>query len=334
MFACSNISQKLHTLPSWHPEQPLRIAWAEAACREAGVPVQHLSTEDLAGVPFEDAIALVHSDARLLRLHEAAETGPPMLDTPECPVSPGTPQAALDSLRATLWALRRVLDGDGSGLCLARPPGHHSGVRHTMGFCYINNLAVAVHEAIRNGIGRVAVLDIDVHHGNGTQEVFYGNGDVFFCSLHEDPRYQFPGTGYSMETGMGEGRGATLNLPLLSGTGGAEFLHALEHQALPALAEHGPQLLLISAGFDTHRDDLLGGLRLHGPDCLEIGRLLALAVSRMGVPALLVLEGGYTELCFMDGLAPMLAGWKEAVSPSGSQAAGSADGRHDPGGTG
>lgn len=313
MFACSNTTQLTHKMPSWHPEQPARIAWAVAACLKAGVPVEELSSDALADVPFEEALSLVHTDDRLTRLHEASDTGPPMLDTPECPVSPGTPLAAVDSLRATLWALRRVLDGDGSGICLARPPGHHSGVRHTMGFCYINNIAAAAWEAMRLGLERIGILDIDVHHGNGTQEVFYGNGDVFFCSLHEDPRYQFPGTGYAMETGMGPGRGATLNIPLLSGTAGREFIYALEHQALPAVEDFKPGLLLMSVGLDTHQDDLLGGLRLRGPDFVEIGRLTRLMVSRLDIPALMVLEGGYTEMCFLDGLAPLLTGWKEAA---------------------
>jgi acetoin utilization deacetylase AcuC-like enzyme len=301
----------LHPAPAGFPEIPERLDWAVAAARDTGLPLELVAEGSLAAVDFAAALNAVHPDGRLQRLQEAAIPWRARLDSPECPVSATTPEAVIAAMQSTLFALETVMDG-GSALALVRPPGHHATPRLAMGFCYVNNVAIAARHAQRLGRLRVAILDFDVHHGNGTQDAFYEDDTVFFCSLHEDPRTQYPGTGFRHERGAGAGLGHTLNLTLLTGSEGGAYLTELEGIALPALEMYSPELLLISAGFDTHRDDPLGGLGLVGADYRRMGEGLGRLVVRLGIPALLVLEGGYHPNCFQDGLRPFLLGWQNA----------------------
>ncbi len=306
--------------------------WAEAACRANGLEPREPEGRALE-FDCAPAVAAVHTDRRLERLNEAALPGRGKIDTPDCPVSAGTPAAAAAAVKTTLIALRELLEpwdpiagGNGgpdraiphsspaadaveSALVLTRPPGHHATPRLAMGFCYLNNVAIAAREAQRLGRRRIAIVDFDVHHGNGTQDVFYRDADVFFASIHEDPRRQFPGTGFADEQGEGEGEGATLNLPLLTGTDGFIYRGAIDEIVIPAVEAHRPEILLISAGFDSHRADPLGGFLLNGADFRAIGSSLGRLATALGIPALIVLEGGYDPLCFTDGLAPFLEGW-------------------------
>jgi acetoin utilization deacetylase AcuC-like enzyme len=305
-------SNPRHVVPAGFPEIPERIHWAESACRAAGMPPTTPTVDELAAYDAAAAVAWVHTDERLKRLAEAAIPWRARIDTPECPVSPGTPEAALDAVRTTLYSLDRAIDGEaGAALALVRPPGHHATPRQAMGFCYINNIAIAARHGQRRGRLRVAILDFDVHHGNGTQEAFWGDGSVFFCSLHEDPRTQYPGSGFSHERGEGKGLGATLNLPFATGTPGGPYVRALEEQAAPAVEAFRPELLLVSAGFDGHREDPLGGLLLTGVHFARMGEIIAGLATRLAVPLLLVLEGGYSPRCFDDGMRPFLEAWRE-----------------------
>ncbi len=304
-------SNHLHPVPAGLPEEPIRLDWAGDACRAAGFDLEIPSEETLAGIDAAPLIRAVHTDDRMARLREAAIPWRAKIDSPECPVSPTTPDAALAAVQLTLFGLEQVIDG-GSGLVLVRPPGHHATRREAMGFCYINNIAVAARRAQQLGRLRVAILDLDVHHGNGTQEIFYDDGGVFFCSMHEDPRMQYPGTGYRHERGEGAGLGATLNLPLVTGTPGSVYLKEFDEIALPALRAFHPEVLLVSLGLDTHRSDPLGGLDLVGPEYRHIGEQLAGLARERAIGTLFVLEGGYAESCFSDGLAPLLEGWKRA----------------------
>jgi len=309
MLVWTNPRHALHVVPAGFPEIPQRLDWAAAACRDAGVAAEAASAEEISVIPCEDLIRSVHVDDRLARLRLAADPQRGRLDTPDCPVAPGTPEAALDALRLTLFALSAVLRSKASGFALVRPPGHHATSRSAMGFCYLNNVALAARAARQLGRRRVAILDLDVHHGNGTQEIFYRDGEVFFCSLHEHPRMQYPGSGFVHERGVDAGLGATMNLPLPTGCSGERYLSDLTEQALPAIESHKAELLLVSAGFDAHRADPLGGLQLVGEDYRRIGRELALLSRRQRLPALFVLEGGYDPGCFSDGLRPLLEGW-------------------------
>lgn len=191
-----------------------------------------------------------------------------------------------------LTGIDRVARGpERSFAALVRPPGHHAERDESLGFCLFNNIAIGARYAQeQHGLDRVFILDWDVHHGNGTQHSFEDDPTVFFTSFHQSPFY--PGTGRATEVGFGDGEGFTLNFPLPSGTGQEDFLHIMKQAVCPAIEKFAPKLLLVSAGFDAHQNDLLGGLRLTEASYAAI---LDLALSAAGpdCPVGLVLEGGY-----------------------------------------
>jgi acetoin utilization deacetylase AcuC-like enzyme len=175
---------------------------------------------------------------------------------------------------------------------IARPPGHHATAGQSMGFCLLNTVAIPAAHAIDSGLERVAILDWDVHHGNGTQAIFYGRADVLYCSLHQSPLY--PGTGAREETGVGPGTGYTLNAPLPPGTDDAAFLDTYRTAIMPAIDRFAPQLLLISAGYDAHADDPIGGMALTDSGFQTLmAEAVALANRRCQGKVLAILEGGY-----------------------------------------
>ncbi len=185
---------------------------------------------------------------------------------------------------------------------LVRPPGHHATRDQAMGFCLFNNAAIAARFALDRGVKRVLILDIDVHHGNGTQDIFYSSPEVLFISLHQHPLY--PGTGYVEEVGSGEGEGYTVNIPLPPGTGDESYLRALKELALPIAEEFSPELVIVSAGYDTAREDPLGGMLLSAKSYWRIGALL-----RELCPAVaLCLEGGYSLEALPRGVHATIAG--------------------------
>ena len=207
---------------------------------------------------------------------------------------------------------------EGHAFALVRPPGHHATRDQAMGFCLFNNIAIAACYALEQGIARrVLILDIDVHHGNGTQEIFYSSPEVLFISLHQHPLY--PGTGYVEELGEGEGRGFTVNIPLPPGTGDGSYLRALEEIAMPIAEQFSPDLLLVSAGYDTAGEDPLGGMLLSQGSYWQIGRRLRKLCSRVA----LTLEGGYSPAALSRGVYATLAGLSgaEVESAAGGETA-------------
>jgi acetoin utilization deacetylase AcuC-like enzyme len=197
------------------------------------------------------------------------------------------------SAGAAIAAVNAVIDGPSSrAFVISRPPGHHATPSRSMGFCLINTVAIAAAHALQHGLDRVAILDWDVHHGNGTQDAFYDRSDVFYCSLHRSPFY--PGTGAASETGAGSGIGSTLNIPLPTQTGDTTYLHLLRNVVMPAINAYEPELLLVSAGYDAHRGDPLGGMGVTKPGFQEFTRIaIEIAEDRCDGRLVLVLEGGY-----------------------------------------
>lgn len=205
------------------------------------------------------------------------------------PLTRGTWAAARGGADCAVAGAKALLAGERTAFALSRPPGHHAGMDFFGGYCFLNNAALAAQALRDGGLARVAVLDIDYHHGNGTQAIFYERPDVFFASVHGDPHTEYPYyLGYADERGAGAGEGCNLNLPLPRGTGFGRWHGALQ-QALEAIAQFGAQALVVSLGVDTFEGDPISGFRLASKDYFEVGRTLASA----GLPALFVFEGGY-----------------------------------------
>lgn len=205
-----------------------------------------------------------------------------------CPIGPNTWRSILRSAHAALAAAEAVRDGGDIAYALCRPSGHHAQHARAAGFCYVNNSAIAA-ATLRRRHARVAVLDIDAHHGDGTQQIFYERGDVLTVSTHADPSGYYPWyTGYSHERGTGEGEGCNLNLPLAHGSGNAEFAEALD-KAVAAIERFQPQALVLPLGFDTYKDDPISVLKFD----MEAFRLAGARVRALGLPTVVVQEGGY-----------------------------------------
>jgi acetoin utilization deacetylase AcuC-like enzyme len=205
------------------------------------------------------------------------------------PITAGTWQAARHGAECAVGAARALLAGDRAAFALTRPPGHHAGHDFFGGYCFLNNAAIAAQVLRDGGMKKVAVLDLDYHHGNGTQAIFYERADVFFASVHGDPHTEYPYyLGYADERGNGEGAGCNLNLPLPRGTGFARWREAMQ-QALQAVRAFGAEALVVSLGVDTFEGDPISGFGLRSADYLRAGEDLAAC----GLPTLFAFEGGY-----------------------------------------
>jgi acetoin utilization deacetylase AcuC-like enzyme len=234
--------------------------------------------------------------------HPVARAGWYQADT-ACPVGEGTWEGVVAAAHCAISATEAVLAGSQVAYALCRPPGHHAFADQAGGFCFLNNVAIAAELAVR-ARGRVAILDVDVHHGNGTQGIFWRRSDVLFVSLHADPAGYYPFySGYADELGEGPGAGANLNLPLPPGTGDAAFLKALA-VALAKIRAYGPSLLLISVGLDAAEDDPLGVLKITTPGF----RRIAGEIAALRLPTVLVQEGGYLSASLGANAAAFLAG--------------------------
>ena len=221
------------------------------------------------------------------------------------PITPATWAAAYGSAQTALAAADAVLGGERAAFALCRPPGHHAGADYCGGYCHLNVAAIAAQAARDAGIGRVAVLDIDYHHGNGTQDIFHDRGDVFYASIHADPATDYPFFwGHADERGDGDGEGATLNLPLPRGTGLDAFRRA-QGEVLDTIAAWGPGLLVVSFGADTWEGDPISGFRLRTADY----PLLARDIAGCGWPTVVVMEGGYAVAALGANVAAFLSGF-------------------------
>jgi acetoin utilization deacetylase AcuC-like enzyme len=275
-----------HATPPWHPERRGRVDAALAGISEAGL--MDATRWEVAEEAPVDAVERVHDAEYVRAVQRFCEHGGGQLDPDTC-VAPGSYATALRAAGAVLGAIDALRAGECEvAFAAARPPGHHALADRGMGFCVFNNVAIgAMH--LRSMGQRVAVIDWDVHHGNGTQDIFYDEPDVFFVSAHEWPLY--PGTGRLDETGGVHAPGTNLNLPFQPGTRGDTYRAAFDEVVIPVVETFAPDWILVSAGYDAHRDDPLAGLQLTAADFAD----LATRVARL-VPAgrlAIVLEGGY-----------------------------------------
>jgi acetoin utilization deacetylase AcuC-like enzyme len=287
-----------------HPERPERFDVVLGA-----LPLDRMMRLESRAATDEE-LRLCHTPAYLRVARHDVEAGYRYLSTGDTDVDGHSWDAALHAAGGVLNAVDAVIGGRArNAFCLVRPPGHHASASRGMGFCLLNNVALAARYAQRcHGLERVLIVDWDVHHGNGTQEIFYSDPSVFFFSTHQWPLY--PGTGRGDETGAGAGQGTTMNFPFPAGSGSVEILGAVEGSLMPAAERFRPDLVLISAGFDSRIGDPLGRFTLTDGDFTGLTcRVMELADLDAGGRVVSILEGGYN----LEGLASATTAHVEAL---------------------
>ena len=282
--------------PGPHPESPARYRAALEAVR---VRPDTVSEVPAASAP-RAAVEAVHDPQLLTELERFCAAGGGSIDA-DTIVSPASFDAAMHASGAACAAAADALAGT-TAFALGRPPGHHAERARPMGFCLINHVAVAAREAVRAGLDRVAVIDWDAHHGNGTQAIFWDDPSVLYASIHQFGAGFYPGTGGASERGGEAAYGLTVNVPLPAGTPEAEHLTAFRDHLLAPVRRFRPELVLVSAGFDAHRDDPLCSLRLTTSAFAE----MAAEVLDLGAPVAFVLEGGYDLVALRDSLGAVM----------------------------
>lgn len=306
-----------HLTPPGHPERVERFAVMQVVAdefRAAGGTVREpraATRSELARIHGVDYVGLI-----------AGTAGRAMSLDADTFTSPDTYEVACLAAGAAVAAVEEVLSGGNAtrAIALVRPPGHHAEADRAMGFCLFNNIAVAAAHARAAGLERVAIVDYDVHHGNGTQWSFYTDPTVLFISSHQFPYY--PGTGAANEIGTGSGTGLTINLPLAAGATDADYELVYDRIAIPTLQQFEPQLILISAGFDAYKDDPLGGMRLTSAFFGRLtAKIAAVAEQCCGGRVVAITEGGYD----LQGLAESLRATVAALHGK-TQATGRVDG--------
>jgi len=297
-----------HLTGAGHPERPERTAAIVERLEADGLLAR---ARIIAPRPAtDDDILRCHTAAYLGVVKKDVAEGAQRLSTGDTPLSPRSLDTARLAVGGVLAAVDAVMDGGvANAFAVLRPPGHHATPARGMGFCLFNNVAIAArHVQAKHGVKRVLIADWDVHHGNGTQDIFYADGSVFFFDTHQHPLY--PGTGMATETGAGAGEGRTLNCPFAAGAGRAEIVGAFRDRLVPAADAFKPEFVLVSAGFDSRIDDPLGGFRLTDDDFAELtGIVKEIAARHAGGRLVSTLEGGYN----LPGLAAAAASHVQAL---------------------
>jgi acetoin utilization deacetylase AcuC-like enzyme len=287
-----------HLTPPGHPERVQRFEVMQVVAAEFGKRGGHVESPRRV---TDQEITRVHDPDYLTAIKETA--GRAVALDSDTFTSPGTFEAAYVAAGAAVSAVEHVLDGKPGtrAMALVRPPGHHAERNRAMGFCLFNNIAIAAAAARARGLRRVAVVDYDVHHGNGTQWTFYADPSVLFISSHQYPYY--PGTGAAGDIGSGAGAGFTINLPLSAGATDADYEHAYTKIALPVLEQFRPELILISAGFDAHLNDPLAGMRLSSAYFAHLtAAIAAVAEQCCDGRVVAITEGGYDLTALAESL--------------------------------
>jgi acetoin utilization deacetylase AcuC-like enzyme len=303
-----------HETGPHHPERPDRLRAIHRAVRAAGLvdspdpfPDFRLALGNMPRAPHplleigpvpadEQWLLTVHRPEHVRQVKRVCELGGGVMDQGDTPIEANGYDMAMLSLGGVLTACDAVMTGRATrAFAAGRPPGHHAEPDRAMGFCLFSNVAIAARYLQRtHGVGRVAIVDFDVHHGNGTQACLEDDPTVYFVSMHEDPRTCYPGSGYDWEKGVGPGVGFTMNVPFPPGTGDEPYVAALKEQILPALDAFAPEVLIISAGFDAHLDDPLAHIELSEEGFERMTReLVAFANRHCRGRIVSALEGGY-----------------------------------------
>ncbi|HET7011900.1 MAG TPA: histone deacetylase [Anaerolineales bacterium] len=302
-IAVSVVPSPDHSLPG-HPERPERLGvlrqWLDLNRAEG---FMHVTAEAASA----QALATVHPSTYLEALEAACRQGPGYIDPAPTYVTPASYEAACLAAGGTLAVLDAILEGRArSGFAIVRPPGHHATPDQAMGFCLLNNVAIAARHAISRGKTRVMIFDFDVHHGNGTQAVFESDPDVLYISTHQEGIY--PLTGWHDEIGIGAGEGSVIDLPLPSGTGDLGLLRVLDEVVFAAATRFRPDVVMVSAGFDTHWRDPLASLQLTTSGYSAVAKkLMELAADLCAGRLLFALEGGYDSEAVAEGVLACLA---------------------------
>ncbi|HEY2770208.1 MAG TPA: histone deacetylase [Solirubrobacteraceae bacterium] len=303
-----------------HPERAERIVAIERELDARG----WLGLERVESPPATRAqLTAIHPERHVAMIEAAAARGGAQIDL-DTSVSAGSFLAALHGAGGAVALVDRLLAGAApSGFSVHRPPGHHATRERAMGFCLFNNIAIATQHALdSHGLQRVMILDWDVHHGNGTNDIFYTSDRVLFVSMHQSPLY--PGTGAAQDEGSGPGTGYTVNLPVPPGSGDAVYLSLVDHVVVPLAQGFSPQLVLISAGYDAHAEDPLASCLLSDDGFAGMTGSMRAASESLGVPFGLVLEGGYALGALARSVAATL---EQLVAPSSPAAPGNAAAR-------
>ncbi len=283
----ANSLSRLHDLPLDFPENELRVKSIVSYLDKEGLFIEWV--EHFPEV-FE-WIGKVHSSSYMERFKSSCLRGDYIFDSYDNPIVGGSFKAAVASVATSLSAANATLGGDCT-FAVTRPPGHHALSDRAMGFCFFSNASIVARFLQSKGFTKVAIVDFDVHHGNGTQEIFYSDPSVFFVSIHQYPFY--PGTGSREERGWGEGEGYTLNIPLPAYSGDKEYIAAFEEEVIPELLSFAPSAVVVSAGFDAWKNDPLGGMELSENAFFRFGvTFMELLKNLEGIPFVGLLEGGY-----------------------------------------
>lgn len=297
-----------HLTGDGHPEQPARVTAIVDRLRADGLLARARRIDPQAAA--DEAILRCHSADYLRIATEDVADGERNLSTGDTRISARSLEIARLAAGGVIAAVDAVLAGDvANAFAVVRPPGHHATPKRGMGFCLFNNVAIAArHAQAVHGIGRVLIADWDVHHGNGTQDIFYEDGSVLFFDTHQHPLY--PGTGLAAETGRGAGEGLTINCPFPAGSGRKQIVAAFREKLLPAAERFKPELVLVSAGFDSRIDDPLGSFTLTDDDFAELTAIVRQVAAEHASGRLVsTLEGGYA----LAGLASAAAAHAQAL---------------------